>query len=105
MRRFRRDRLQQLLEFALGIFQNRQNRKLTKSILELIHDKPGRSIEAAIQKNGSQQRLESIGQRREPFSAPMLFLPPAHYQMITQSKLSCLLSQSPPVDEFGSPFR
>jgi molybdopterin/thiamine biosynthesis adenylyltransferase len=63
-RRERRTRLQQFLQFALGIFNVAGLRQRAEIGGELAQHKFPRRLKAAIQKNRAEQRLERVRQRR-----------------------------------------
>src|SRR5207245_4827521 len=82
------------------IFENRQRGQLAESTEELAQNKLPRGLEAAVQKDGAQQRLESIRQRPEPVATAVLVLAPAQDQVRTQAKLARVLGQRPPIHQF-----
>src|SRR5262249_51982800 len=104
LRRFSRDRLQELLQFALRIFENRQGGKLTKRSMKLAQDEISRRLKSSIQKNCPEQRLKSIRQPGKPLSASMELLAPAQNQMCSQTKLPCVLGQRPAIHQLGPAF-
>src|SRR5947199_2412968 len=94
--RFRRHRLQKLLQFTFRIFQDGQRRELAKGALELIQNKFPRSLEASVKKDCPQQSLESVRQRSRPLAPAVQFLSTAYDQMTTQPEVPGPLSQCPP---------
>ena len=74
---FGRDGLEELLQFAFGVFENRDYGEPAERSLEMPENEVAGRLEATIEKDRAQQRLVSIGQRRGPLAAAMQLLPMA----------------------------
>ena len=68
--------------------------------MELAQDKIPRRLEAAVEKDGPQQRLEAIRQRGEPLASAMLVLPAAQDEVRAQAKLPGVVGQCPAIHQF-----
>ena len=101
LRRFRRTRLQQLLQLALRIFNRRYYAQFAERRAEFAQDEPARGIETAVQKNGAQQGLKRIRQRGRAFPAATRLLAAAENQVHANPKCPGVFGQRTAVDELG----
>ena len=98
-RRFRRAGLQQLLQLALRIFNDRQHAHLAERGAEFAQDEFTRHVEAAVQKNRAEQRLERVRQRGRAFPPAVHFLAVAQHQLRAEAERAGVFGQRAAVDE------
>ena len=102
LRGFGRDGLQQLLQLALGVFENGNHREPAEGRLEFAENEVAGGLESAIEQDRAEQRLVSVGQRGGPFAAAMQFLAPAHDQVLAEAQVPGALGQGAAIDQFGA---
>ena len=94
--------LQQFLEFPFWIFENWNDRQFAEGAEELPQDKLPRGLEAAIKKDGAQERLERVGKRRWPVATARNLFPAADQQMAAQADLTGAFGKAAAVDQLGA---
>src|ERR1043166_7516780 len=96
------DSLEEVLEFAFGVFEDGNNGEAAEGVLELVQNKIAGGFKAAIEKDGAQERLEGVGQRRGALPATMLFLAATQEQVFAKAQTPAMLGQGAAIDHFGA---
>ena len=96
--------MQQLLQFALGVFENGNHREPAEGCLELGENEVAGRLEPAIEEDRAQQRFVGVGQRRGPLATAVDLLAPADDQILAEAQVLGALGQCPAINELGAGF-
>ncbi len=101
---FGRDGLEQFLEFALGIFENRDDGDLAESAQELAKNEVARGFESPVNKNRPEQGLKGVCEGRRSLPAAVHFFATAKGEVGAEAQPPPVFGQGTAVDEFGAGF-
>ena len=99
-RRFGRARLQQFLQLALRIFDDRQHVQFAEGRAKFAQNEFARRLKSAVQKNRAEQRFKRVRQRGRAFAPAVHFLAAAQNQMRAEAEGAGVFGQRAAVDEF-----
>lgn len=101
-RRFRGTVLEQLLQFALGIFQHRNVLQAAEGLAKMARHELFRRGKTAVEKNRAEHGLEGVGQRRGAFATAVGFLAAAENEMFAEAERAGFLGEGAAVHQFGA---
>jgi hypothetical protein len=96
--------LKEFLQLAFGIFEDRNDGKLSESAEELAQNEFACGLEPLVQEDSAQKRLEGVSQGRGALATAGDFLAAAEDEVAAEAELTGALGQAATVDEFGAGF-